>query len=237
MKLPVIEGIIDRRILINYHADPKVVRRYLPHPFEPQLVQGRAIVGICLIRLKNLRPFRTPSLLGIQSENAAHRIAVNWKTPQGQQSGVYIPRRDTSSRWSALLGGTLFPGQHHLAEFDVLEENGNYAVSFQSQDGTHLAIQASQTTEWNSESIFDSLASASHFFEKGCQGYSPGHAGFDGLELRTAKWECTLLNVACVRSGFFEDTSVFPEGSIHFDHALLMQDIPHQWHAMGAIPS
>lgn len=79
MKLPTIHGYIDRRMLVNFTADPAVVRRLLPTPFQPQLYQGKAIVGICLIRLRQVKPKGLPSWLGINSENGAHRIAVEWE--------------------------------------------------------------------------------------------------------------------------------------------------------------
>ncbi len=39
-----------------------------------------------------------------------------------------------------------------------------------------------------------------------------------------------VLNIEQVKSSFFADTSHFPEGSAQFDHALIMRDIPHEWH-------
>src|SRR5436305_8499561 len=102
MKIPVIRGIIDRRILVNYHVDPDVLTPLLPAPFRPKVVHGVGMVGICLIRLKRLRPTFLPAWLGISSENAAHRVAVEWDDGGGVREGVYIRRRDTSSRINAL---------------------------------------------------------------------------------------------------------------------------------------
>ena len=79
MKIPKIKGVIDRRILINYLVDANVLADYLPKPFKPKLVNGKGIAGICLIRLKEIRPFNLPKQLGISSENGAHRIAVEWE--------------------------------------------------------------------------------------------------------------------------------------------------------------
>lgn len=97
MQIPVIQGVIDRRILVNYRIDPLILAQILPPPFEPKLVNGFGIAGICLIRLKEIRPKYFPGFLGLSSENAAHRIAVEWRTNGLRQEGVYIPRRDTSS--------------------------------------------------------------------------------------------------------------------------------------------
>ena len=56
MRVPVVRGIIDRRILANFRIDAKVMANVLPAPFRPKLVNGHAIGGICLIRLKDIRP-------------------------------------------------------------------------------------------------------------------------------------------------------------------------------------
>jgi hypothetical protein len=46
MRLPVVRGVIDRRILVNYRVDPDVVARTLPPPFRPKLHRGYGLVGI-----------------------------------------------------------------------------------------------------------------------------------------------------------------------------------------------
>jgi hypothetical protein len=37
------------------------------------------MAGLCLLWFKNIRPRFLPAFLGITSENAAHRIAVEWE--------------------------------------------------------------------------------------------------------------------------------------------------------------
>src|SRR5215216_6534259 len=111
MRIPKIKGVIKRRLLINFRAAPEVIQPLLPYPFRPKLHNGWAMVGICLIRLEHIRPVALPGFLGLSSENAAHRIAVQWNDADGTlREGVYIPRRDSSSRLNQLAGGRLFPG-------------------------------------------------------------------------------------------------------------------------------
>jgi hypothetical protein len=237
MKIPTITGTIDRRILINYRADKEVIEKFLPTTFRPKLIKGKAIVGICLIRLKNIRPKGLPSIIGISSENGAHRIAVEW-TENGQvKEGVYVPRRDTSSRLNSLAGGRVFPGVHHLAHFEVKEDNGQYKIKFKSEDGTFLSITAQETNDWSKVSVFDDQECASDFFKQGSVGYSPNKKGeaYDGLELKTKNWEVSSLTVSEVRSSFFEDESIFPKGTITFDNALLMRNIDHEWNSKNEI--
>jgi hypothetical protein len=144
LRLPIIEGIIRRRILSNFRVQPEVMQRLIPDRFKPKVHQGYAVAGICLIRLD--------------------------------------------------------------LEGDVADE-------------------------LPSTSIFSSLATASSFFEGGSLGYSvtnePGR--LDGLRLKTKEWKVSPLNVRKVYSSYFADESLFPRGSIEFDHALIMRNVEHEW--------
>ncbi|MFT3705121.1 MAG: DUF2071 domain-containing protein [Agriterribacter sp.] len=232
MRIPTIHGFIDRRILINFTADAKVVEQILPAPFRPKLYKDKAIVGICLIRLKNIKPKGLPDFLGISSENGAHRIAVEWDEDEQVKQGVFIPRRDTSLKFNTIVGGRFFPGKHHLAKFNVVEANGSYHIDFTSSDDTSISIDAKETKLFDTKSIFETLENASDFFEKGELGYSPNKTKFDGLKLRAYNWTVKPLKVSSVGSSFFDDVKLFPKGSIAFDNALLMTKIEHEWHSV-----
>jgi len=238
MRIPVVQGVIDRRILVNYRIEPEVVSRLLPAPFRPKLVKGYAVAGICLIRLKHLRPRFLPAIAGLSSENAAHRIAVEWDTAQGPREGVYIPRRDTSSRLNTLAGGRLFPGVHHHARFRVHEDDFRYDVQVDSDDGqVHVAVSGCVTPELPPGSVFGTLRASSKFFESGSVGYSPALQAqtYDGLELCTLGWHVDALAVHKVESSFFQNEQTFPRGSAEFDCALVMRGIAHEWHSQPAL--
>jgi hypothetical protein len=232
---PTLRGIIDRRILVNFHVRPDVFRSWLPSSFRPQLVKGWAMAGICLIRLKHVRPSGFPAACGLASENAAHRIAVEWVDHGVRREGVFIPRRDTSSTLQAFAGGRFFPGRHHLARFDAVEGKGKYQLRMRSNDcEATIEVRARRASKIPETSIFASLAEASEFFAGGSTGYSPTEklGGYDGLELRVARWEVAPLEVESIKSSFFDDRNRFPSGTIHFDCALLMENIEHEWHVL-----
>ncbi|SFI26055.1 DUF2071 domain-containing protein [Halpernia frigidisoli] len=229
IKIPTIHGFIDRRILINYTADPEVVKKIIPHPFRPKLYKNKAIVGICLIRLKNIKPKGLPDFLGINSENAAHRIAVEWDENGKTKSGIYIPRRDTSLKLNTLAGGRIFPGKHHFANFNVLQKDNSYHVAFKSSDETEISVDAQETNLFPNDSIFNNLENASKFFEEGDLGFSPNKEKLEGLRLKVYNWKATSLKVSNVKSSFFYNEEIFPKGSVNFDHALLMKNIEHEW--------
>jgi hypothetical protein len=235
MGLPAVHGVIARRLLVNYRVAPDAIASLLPKPFRPKLVGGNAVAGICLIRLSEIRPRGMPAALGHSSENAAHRIAVEWEQDGKLREGVFIPRRDTNSRLNTLLGGRLFPGVHHLAQFTVLEEADRFRVALQSADAqTRVEVSGQVTTSLPANSVFGSIADASTFFESGAIGYSatkqPNH--FHGLELRSLSWNLEPLAVDHVTSSFFEDASRFSNGAAAFDSAFVMRGIRHEWHAL-----
>lgn len=215
MRAPVMAGVVERRLLVNYRTDPDVTARLLPTPLRPQLVNGHAVTGICLIRLGQLRPQSLPAGIGIRTENAAHRIAVEWDTPTGLATGVYIPRRDTSSRASALAGGRVFPGEHHHARFTVAEDERELRVAFRSIDETGAVwVQVRVSPTWPGSALFADLAEASEFFWQGCAGYSETANGrrLAGIELRSDSWAVTAVEVTELHSTFFEDQAHFPPG-------------------------
>ncbi len=237
MRLPVIQGTIKRRLLVNYRADPEVVQRFLPPGFRPKRHAGNAIVGVCLIRLEHLRPAGFPSLIGIASENAAHRVAVEWEDDDGlTREGVFIPRRDTGSLLNRIAGGRVFPGEHHAARFEVSDRDGRIDFRMVSDDRkVEVRVVGHDAHSLPANSVFASVTDASSFFEGGSLGYSLTKTvgRLDGLRLRTLEWRVGALAVTECHSSFFTDRSVFPEGSAIFDHALIMRDLPHEWHGAG----
>ena len=235
MKIPTLQGIIKRRLLVNFRADAENIQKILPTEFRPKMHKGKAIAGICLIRLEHIRPKFTPEFLGLSSENAAHRIAVLWEDKSGEtREGVYIPRRDTDSFINSTVGGTLFPGEQHKADFEITDTNGEIDFAMQSQDKTvAVELKGRISDELPKNSIFSTLAEASKFFEPGSLGFSVTNnaKSLDSISLETKTWKVAALEIDEVHSSFYDDTSVFPKGTIEFDHALIMQNIAHEWHS------
>ena len=234
MKLPVIQGVIRRRILANFRVDPQVMQRQLPARFRPKLQRGFAVAGICLIRLEHIRPRFVPEGIGLNSENAAHRTAVLWEEDGATREGVFISRRDTNSQLNHLFGGRIFPGEHHQSFFSIEESESEINISLESTDAeVKVQVEGVIGRALPPTSIFSSLAEASAFFEAGSLGYSVTHDPnrLDGLTLQTKPWQVEPLEITTIHSSYFSDESVFPPGSIEFDHALIMKNVAHEWHS------
>jgi hypothetical protein len=233
-----VEAVIRRRLLVNFRVRPDILAETLPPPFEPRLVHGWGMAGICLIGLGNLRPGGVPAALGLRTENAAHRFAVEWDDETSRRQGVYIPRRDTNSALVGAVGGRFFPGVYRRGTFSVNEDQGYVSVRVDSADGQTNALVCGHVTDRLAEhSIFESLEEASRFFEVGSLGFSPSADAnhLDGLELVSKWWKVQSLQVETVESAFFGNTDLFPAGSIEFDSALIMRGIPCRWESHGRI--
>jgi hypothetical protein len=238
MQLPNVQGVIARRLLVNFRVDPAVIQRQLPSPFRPKLHDGHAVAGICLIRLEDMRPKRFPRVLGLSSENAAHRIAVRWDDANGPHEGVYIPRRDTESLMNRIVGGRLFPGEHQRASFDVTDADERIDVRMRSADGqVRVEVTGRAAGGLPTSSIFRNVAEASAFFEHGSVGYSATAAGdrLDAVLLKTQSWSVAPLAIDHVSSSYFADETIFPPGTVTFDCALIMRNIAHEWQAGAPI--
>lgn len=240
IQLPVITGQLDRRILLNYRFDAESLRKFLPAPFEPRIHKDRGIGGICMIRFHDLRPRHVPGALGIDSENAAHRIAVTWPQRESRQEGVFIPQRDTASAFNHWAGGKIFPGIFQRSTFKVVETPGHYHVeiAYPGKD-PHVAFDGEETADFSKSSIFASLEEASDFFAKGAVGYSPSRdrSHFQGMELRLLEWHISPLKINKAFVRLYEDGNTFPKGSVELDSAMVMRRLKHEWHNIPTIPA
>ncbi|MGN8551129.1 UNVERIFIED_CONTAM: DUF2071 domain-containing protein [Microbacterium sp. SLM126] len=223
-----LEGTIERRLLINYRLDPAIARTLIPPGLRPQLVDGSAVAGICLIRLTHLRPRWVPPSIGWRFENAAHRIAVEWDESDRPRSGVYIPERHSASWIPVAIGGRLFPGVHQHARIQAQDGPEHISVRL-TAPRTAVAADVLITEDWSS-SLFPTLEDASEFFQRGNVGWSPtrkAHA-LEGLQLQTHRWHVTAGVPLHVASSYFD---ALPRGAATLDNVLVMRDIPIQWTA------
>ena len=235
--LPVLEGIIARRLLINFRVAPELVRPLVPAALEIVEQNGFAVVGVCLIRLEKLRPSGTPAALGLSSENMAHRIAIRYRSGGQTRDGVFIWRRETDCAAVAMLGGRFFPGVHGRAQFKVAQSENSFGIRIDTADRlADVALDAHSNVPWKATPLFGTLDEASAFFEKGACGFSCGQEGrLEGMRLNTRRWRVEPLSVGAVHSAFFARN--VPAGGAEFDCAILMRDVPHSWHVIDEVPT
>ena len=235
--IKIIEGIIDRRILVNYRIDPHYLKKVLPSPFRPRLIKGYGMGGICLIRFKKMRPTWLPSMVGTSSENGTHRFCVEWKENGKWRSGIYIKKRFTNSRLHEFGGDKIFPGALNFSDFKVSEGKGHYSVSFRCKGGEYAYVETQEVRQFPKDSLFKTIEEASEDFRKDQIGFSQDRQKnqFKGVKLNTDNWAVSPLVLKNCKSSLFSDPDIFPAGSVEVDHVLLMKNIKHSWENVGAI--
>ncbi len=94
MWAPALDAVVERRLLMNYRADPDVVARLVPTPLRPLLRHGQAVVGICLLRLGGVRG---PRACPASSDCGARTplIASLWSGIRPARSRARRPRTTT----------------------------------------------------------------------------------------------------------------------------------------------
>jgi hypothetical protein len=232
---PRLATVIVRRLLLNYRADPEIVAAGLPAPFRPRLRRGYAVVGLDLCRTGRTRPVGLPAVVGVTSESASHRIAVEWPGPDGLRQGYYVPRRDSGSRLSVAVGTRVSPGVHHRASFEVVQAPGRLRVAYATLDeDAAVDVEVRVGSRLTGSRLFGGLAEASEFFRLESAGYSAGREPdrFDGAGLTPAQWRIDPCDVVRAASSVYDDRDRFPVGSIEPDCALLMRHLPARWTAL-----
>ena len=217
---------VRRRLLISYRVDPVVAQSLIPTQFRPQLVDGSAVAGVCMIGLQSVRPGWFRPKVGIATENVAHRVAVEWDENGETRTGVYIVERHSSSILPVIAGGRLFPGVQKRARFTLDETDSRFRVDM-AAPGTSVSVDVRLSDDWNS-SLFATPDDASKFFEGGAVGWSPKRdgSGVEPLELTSKAWEVEAGEVLSVQSSFFD---ALPDGAAVLDSVVVMRDLPFFW--------
>jgi len=219
-----VDAHLRRRLLIAYRLDAQVARDLIPAPLRPLLVDGRAVAGICVLGMDGIRPLGIRGRWGLRSENATHRIAVEWDEGGETRAGVFIFERYSSAAHAVLFGGRLFPGVHRWARFTIAEDRDRFAVSM-SGPGVSLSADVEVGDDTWDSALFATPEDASEFYRAGCVGWSRQHDGvtLERVTLSSTAWAAEGARLHGLRSSFFDS---LPAGAAEFDSVLVMRDIP-----------
>lgn len=228
-----VTGVCERRVILNWRVDPKLVAKQLPHPFRPRLVNGKAIVGIDVLKLVDMRPTGFPSFAGFATANAVDRISVEWDEGGSTVHGLFVPNRYSPSAVNAIVSiARLFPTVFKHATFEFEERNGKYRISL-VMGGNRLDVEAKESNQLETKSVFKTVQDASDYHGDSKISYSPSHDSdiFDAVYLKTLDWNASPLKIQAVRYTFID--RLYPNAE--FDSALIMKNTRHEWHGLGAI--
>lgn len=229
MTRPDLVGRIDRRILLDHHLPPAAAACALPPDLALRLHDGHAVVGVCLIRLIDVRPAGLPAAVGRTVEAAAHRISV--EGPDGEP-GVFVPRRDTTSWAAVVAGGRVWPGVHGRARIEVHRTAGALTVDVACGDGASVGVAVDRDAGRGTAFPDPDAACAFHAVER--TAWSPGRDGaLEAAVMECTPWAAVPVGVTASRSTWVEALApgAPPAG------ALLMEDVAVRWSGAGPTTS
>jgi hypothetical protein len=230
-----ITGLMKRRLLVNWRVPLPIARQVLPRGVRPATVNGFAVAGLCFVRLEKIRPVGLPAWTGLDSENLAVRMAVEWDGPAGDlRKTVLIFHRQTASRVNSILCRRMGYGIHALGDFFVRDLLISTDITVRATD--HVA-RASVRVPGNPQriqpgSIFDSIDQTVTFFRGGECGYSPtGVSGeWTGARLRMHQWDLRPLEILSAQSTLLDHLF---QGQARLDSAFIMRNLEHTWTPCG----
>jgi hypothetical protein len=120
------------------------------------------------------------------------------------------------------------------SRFDVKETPERVSIHIVRNDNKEqIGFSGRITDKIMATSIFPSIDEAANFFSLGATGYSATNTkdSYHGMELRCLKWTIEPMDIEYARSYLYDDKQIFPEGSVKLDSALIMKNIPHEWHS------
>ncbi len=217
---------IVRRLLVNFRTDPGLVAAQLPDRLIADEVGGFAMVGICAISLRSIRPPGVPTRVGLSTDNVAQRIAV--RDADTGERGVYVARRDTSSRIAASLAATIFPARLGHSQVTVIDDVERVnLVSRPNRPGAELDLVVSAADGLGADSVFDGVDTAANWLRDAAVGWTFEGDRVERVTLDTGRWPVTPLRIEHVRSQWHHDRF---RASLEFDHALIVRDLHARWH-------
>lgn len=94
--------------LINFYVDPQEVRDRVPHPLQLRLVEGKAMISMINVCLRNMRASFFPPGINFNYFHAGFRLLIDdGELNNGVAKGVYFLESFTNKP-TMRLGGNLF---------------------------------------------------------------------------------------------------------------------------------
>ncbi|MDP5170606.1 MAG: DUF2071 domain-containing protein [Bacteroidia bacterium] len=225
-------GILEDMVLLNFRTDAEVLRRLLPQPFEPRLVDGFGLVGILLFRMRDLECETTMGLPSPPSEHVLYRIAVSWQQGARTHHGMYILRHEVNAKLPIQQRRRgLFPVAGRPVRWIRRPWAGSFEWTIKTKNRLRLKVGGKFSKKFPGESVFESLDNASDFFARERSVVAPRYQKsiFTSTHFLPLHWSIKPLHIHTLQTDFSQLENLFPKGMIFFDSGLIWPQMPCRW--------
>jgi hypothetical protein len=229
------QGTLDRCWLFTYGAPLEEVRSLVPPELEVVEREGRAFWNVVVCRIRKMRPWPLPTVVGVTYWHVAYRTYARFHPAQGAPiEGVYFLRSDCDSRLMAAMGNLLTDYRFHTAPVCIREEEERVEMEVRSKDCPGRAVlDRAGAVRLPAHSAFSSLDEAARFLKYKPCGLSaiPGRgASVVRISRDERAWQYRLVRVEEAEWAFFQGKSVLPEICYQVD------PIEYRWNRAQVYP-
>lgn len=225
-------GMLEDTVLLNYRTDAEVLRRLLPEPFEPRLVDGYGLMGVLMYRLRDLECERSMGLPSPPSEHVLYRIAVSWQQGGRRYHGMYVLRHEVNTRLPIQHRRRgIFPVIARPVRWHRRPWRGSFEWSLRTRNRVRLRLGARLSKHFPRESVFEDLDHAADFFGRERAAVAPRYQRqvFSCTHFLPLEWTVKPLHIHRLKTDFSQLENTFPKDRIFFDSGLYWAQLPCRW--------
>ncbi len=231
-------GVLENTVMLNFRTDVEVLKRILPFPFDPRLVDGFGLVSILLFRMKDLYCETNIGWPSLPSDHVLYRISVSFNHGGRRQSGMYILRHEVNTRLPLRQRRRgLFPLAGSPVRWNKNPWKDQFEWTLKSGSRTKLQVKARPGRSFSGGSLFQNLEEAADFFSHERFVLAPRYQQsiFSSTHFLPLSWEVKPLQVLRLKTDFKQLANLFPSDRIFYDSGLMWPQMPCKWQKSGDI--
>jgi uncharacterized protein YqjF (DUF2071 family) len=198
--------------LINFTVDMSEVSGKIPATIKPRNFNGRAMISMVDVKLKNMRPTFLP-FMRFSYRHVAFRLLVEDSDYNGgTNKGIFFFRSFTNKLWIA-AGGKLLT-DYNLGRADI-EENGNQVSVVEG--GNHVTYCLSESVPSRNEGLAKMIGALD-------RAYAAFDDGVRMTLIQREKWPIESINCSRFQTTFFKTAKL--EGAFRVPETIYYNWLP-----------
>ncbi len=200
--------------LINFSVDPAELGQFLPKNIMPRLFDGRALISMVDVKLKNMHPHFMPSFFKFNYRHIAFRLLIDDSNyTNDKNKGIFFMHAFTGQPLIA-LAGAIFTN-YRLKSSSISDQNGTL---FLKQGGNFITYTIDDqpptlTPPWLKENV-----------QRVDRAYATSGDKMQYVQIQREKWPIEWVNCPEFKTDFFQTAKL--EGAFRVNDVIFYQWLP-----------
>jgi hypothetical protein len=202
--------------LINFSVAPEELKAYLPANIRPRLFDGRALISMVDVQLKNMHPDFMPSFFKFNYRHIAFRLLIDDSSfTEDKNKGIFFMHAFTDQSLIA-FAGAIFTN-YRLKSSNISDRDGKL---FLKQGGKYITYTiddqpATLTPPWVKENV-----------QRVDRAYALSGDKIQYVQIQREKWPVEWVNCTAFKTDFFKTATL--EGAFRVNEVIYYQWLPPQ---------